>query len=409
MQFARSMMQLALWPFVTALVVLSHAGIAHAQMSADEPTPGWSYAPDAGFVFHDGDFRWTMWGFAERLLNPEGAAYWRRFRQGMEVDFRRFNSRYRSAFVYEVDLTDNDFFRAPPKWKVWENLYYAVQDADDAATFRVLVGQNTHILTLEDNLSSGNLPLISRSLILEEHGSVNSFGTQWGLQMWKTLSPGTVLGVSAQDNRGSLNTDHPRFRIGNSLSAKLTSTVLKNERRGTSLNVGAGVDHTRNIENRTFTLGSAVGSEPLGGTEATGNKMTFEGHVVFTSRVAGHAYAVESEALHSDFSESGTTVSGGYVQGQFALLDTERLGDLVPVLRYDVVRLDRNSISGTARQQSTRIGLNYNLPFTRKLVNFHVEFADNQVLGPFAIVPLRRSFDEFRFELRISATRYLRF
>lgn len=128
---------------------------------------------------------------------------WRRVRQGMDFDLPRLTPNYRTAFVYEVDLTDNNFFRTEPKWRIGENLFWAIQNAEDAGKFRALIGQNTHILTLEDYQSSGNLPTINRSLILEEHGSVFSFGTQFGIQVVKALSRRYSLSASAQDNRAA--------------------------------------------------------------------------------------------------------------------------------------------------------------------------------------------------------------
>lgn len=61
-----------------------------------------------------------------------------------------------------------------------ENLFVALQNPKDPGQFRLLAGENTHILSREDYLSSGILPT-NRSLILEEHGSVNCFGTKVGV------------------------------------------------------------------------------------------------------------------------------------------------------------------------------------------------------------------------------------
>lgn len=373
-----------------------------------QPKEGWSYNPDAGFVYQQDDFKWTIWGFGERLFDPQGKDTWRRVRQGMEFDVPRFTRKYRTAVVYEVDFTDNNFFRDRPKWKVFENLFFAVQDADDAGKFRALIGENTHILSREDNLSSGNLPVINRSLILEEHGSVNSFGTQFGIQVQKALSPRYTLALSAQDNRGSLNQDRPRYVIGNSLAAKLTGLALNDEKRGRKFTYGFGIDHTRDIRNRTFTLASAIAAESLGATEATGNKLSFEGDITYTGRIRNRPYTLEAEGLYSNFSRSKTNVGGGYVQGQISLFDDNETGDLDPFVRYDVVHLSRHSVDGRGLQQAFRAGVNYNVPFTRKLVNFHIEFADNRVSGTTVIVPVTRVFDEFRFELRFNLTRYVR-
>ena len=115
--------------------------------------------------------------------------------------------------------------------RVYGDIRPALENHDDENCSRVLFGENTHILSREDNLSSGNLPTINRSLILEEHGSVNSFGTQWGVQLRRALNARYTVTVSAQDNRGSLNTPNPRFNIGNSIAAKLSAVVVDDPER----------------------------------------------------------------------------------------------------------------------------------------------------------------------------------
>ena len=142
-------------------------------------------------------------------------------RQGAEVDLPRFgDSGLRAAFVYEFDLVNSDFLRVAPFRRGFENLFVALQDADDPGKFRVLIGENTQLLSRDDNQSSGNLPTINCSLILEEHGSTNSFGTQFGIQVQKRLSATITVQVSTQDGRGSLNTDAPRYELGNAFAAK---------------------------------------------------------------------------------------------------------------------------------------------------------------------------------------------
>ena len=392
----------------TASRIASRVGTATAR----DRTPGWRYDPDAGAVYQRGDFKWTIWGFAERYWGLKSDAVnadaWRRVRQGMEVDLPRLNGSIRPAVVYEVDLTDNNFFRSGRASQDFENLYLAIQDPRDAGRFRALFGENTHILSREDNLSSGNLPTINRSLILEEHGSVNSFGTQWGVQFFKALSSRTSLAFSAQDNRGSLNTIRPSYRIGNSLATKLTTVAIRDTVHQRRLALGAGVDYTRAIYNRTFDLASAVGAEALGGTTATGNKFTIEGDAAYGWAVGRHAVSVEGEYLFSDFSHSLTDVSGGYALLQFSLFDRPRWGGLDPFVRYDVVRLGREVAPGTAVQQALRTGVNYNLPYADRHASLHLEYAFNRVAGPQAIVPNDRSFGEFRVEMRVNAARYLR-
>ena len=372
----------------------------------------WHYDPDAGPIYQRGDLRWTIWGFAERYWGPSSSAVnadaWRRVRQGMELDLPRLNSSLRPALVYEVDLTDNNFFRNGRASQNIENLFVAIQNPEDASRFRALFGENVHILSREDNLSSGNLPAINRSLILEEHGSVNSFGTQWGIQVSRALSSRTSLALSAQDNRGSFNTTHPSYRIGNSLAAKLTTTVIRDTVRRRQLIVGAAVDYTHAIYDRIFTLASAVGAEALGGIVATGNKLTLEGDAAFGWTMGSHPMSLEAEYLFSDFSHSLTEVSGGYVLLQASTFDSPAAGDLDPFVRYDVVRLGREVAPGSAMQQAVRTGVNYNLPYAGKHASLHAEYAFNHVTGPLYIVPGRRSFSEVRVEMRVNAARYLR-
>ena len=226
---------------------------------------GWSFNPDAGFVYQSGDFKFTTWGFVERIIDPNGPDYFRRFRQGAEFDFPRVTERLRPAFVYEIDLTDTNFFangfggRGGFGRRDLENAFLAVQDVDDPGRFRLLIGQNTHILSREDNLSSGNLPTINRSLILEEHGSVLSFGTQFGVQFQRAITDRATVQFAAMDNRGSFNQAEPRYDIGNSLSAKVIATPLNDPARGRRLTLGLAIDNTRNIGDRTFTLVTAIG------------------------------------------------------------------------------------------------------------------------------------------------------
>ena len=139
---------------------------------------------DFGFVYRKNDFKAAIAGYGEGLVDPGNSGNsFRRARQSLAMEFPRFTKKYRAAFVYEVDFTDSNFFRNDPRFKIFENLFVAVQDAKDAGKFRALIGENTHILSREDNLSLGNLPRINRSLILEEHGSTGSFGTQFGIQV----------------------------------------------------------------------------------------------------------------------------------------------------------------------------------------------------------------------------------
>ena len=382
------------------------------QKSAPPPKQGFAFNPDAGLVYQSGDFRVTAWGFAERAIDPDGPDYFRRVRQGMEIDLPRLSDKLRPAIVYEVDLTNTNFFGdfggkgGNLGRRNFENLFVALQDPDDPGKLRLLIGENTHILSREDNLSSGNLPTVNRALILEEHGSVGSFGSQFGVEFQKALSDKLTVQLAALDNRGTLNSPDPRYSIGNSLSSKIIFTPVNGD--GRKLTIGAALDHTRNIRDRVFTLATAIGGKALGGVEATGNKISGEADIAYTFPLLGHATTVEAEAIYSRFSGSHSDVGGGYTLVQFSLFDAPHTGDLDLFARYDVVSLGIDSIAGRATQQAMRAGVNYNLPYMNKLANLHLEYAHNSVSGPVAIVTDRNPGDEVRLVLRVSLQRYTR-
>ena len=403
-------LSLMLFAGVVALAAPASAQDADAP---DTSRQGLYFKPDAGVVYQSGDFRLTAWGFAERLVDPDGPDSFRRVRQGAEFDFPRFTSSLRGALVYEVDLTNTDFFGdfgngGRLSRRNFENLFLALQDANDPGRFRILIGENTHILSRDDNLSSGNLPTINRSLILEEHGSVNSFGTQWGVQFQRALSDRVTLMLSAQDNRGSLNAQDPRWTIGNSLAAKVLLTPINDSEDGRRLTIGFAVDQTRDIRDRTFTLATAIAAAPLGGVLAAGDKFTGESDITYTFPLFGRPMTMEAEAIYSSFSASDSDVAGGYAMVQYSLFDTDAAGDLDVFARYDLVSLGQDSIDGRATQRAIRTGFNYNLPHMNKLLNLHLEYARNSVSGPAAIVTGDRSSDEVRAELRFSLQQYAR-
>ena len=389
------------------LAVTAVPAVAQSAPSPDAPSI-LSFNPDAGVVVKSGDFRITAWGFAERLIDPDGKDSWRRVRQGAEFDLPRITPHLRAAVVYEVDLTNSDFFRNGPFHRNFENLFVSLQDADDPGKFRLLFGHNTHILSRDDNLSSGNLPTINRSLVLEEHGSVNTFGAQMGFQLQKALSPKATIQFSLGDNRGSLNAGEYHGSIGRSVAGKFLLTPLNDAQGGRKLTLGFASDYTSGITNRSFTLGTAIAAAPLGGVRATGGKLTFEADAAFTFRLAGRPTTIEGEVIRSRFSGSRSDVLGGYVMGQVSLFDTRKAGDLDLFLRYDFVSLGQDTITGRADQRALRTGFNYNLPFTGKLVSLHVEYAHNTVSGPAAIVTAPSPGDEFRIGVRISLQRYQR-
>ena len=392
---------------VALLAVTAAPALAQSTPSADAPSVV-SFNPDAGVIVQSGDFRVTAWGYAERLIDPDGKDSWRRVRQGAEFDLPRIAPHLRPALVYEVDLTNSDFFRNGPFRRNFENLFIALQDADDPGRFRLLFGHNTHILSRDDNLSSGNLPTINRSLILEEHGSVNAFGAQMALQVQRALSPVATVQFSLGDNRGSLNAADVRSSVGRSVAGKLLLSPINDTQHGRKLTLGFASDFTGNITNRVFTLGTAIAQAPLGGVAATGDKLTFEGDAAYTVPIAGHPATVEIELIRSRFSGSSSDVFGGYAMAQVSLLDARTAGDLDLFLRYDFVSLGQDSIAARARQRSIRAGFNYNLPYTAKLASVHLEYAHNSVVGPAAIISQARPGDEVRIGLRVSLQRYLR-
>ena len=119
-----------------------------------------SYNPDAGLQYKKNDFQWSTWAFAERLFSPNLSPVWRRVRQGMEFQlpsypFKINGNKFRTTVFYEVDFTDNNFFQDSERFKIWENLFITFQNANDPNKFRILFGENTNILSKEDNLSSG--------------------------------------------------------------------------------------------------------------------------------------------------------------------------------------------------------------------------------------------------------------
>ena len=382
------------------------------QNPSPSPRQGLSFNPDAGVVYQSGDFRVTAWGYAERAIDPDGPDYFRRFRQGAEIDLPRLSDNLRPAIVYEVDLTNTNFFGdfggkgGNLGRRNFENLFVALQHPDDPGEFRLLVGENTHIISREDNLSSGNLPTINRSLILEEHGSVGSFGSQFGVEFQKALSDKLTVQLAALDNRGTLNSPDPRYSVGNSLSGKAILTPVNAD--GRKLTIGAAVDRTGDIGDRVFTLATAIGATALGGVAATGNKLTGETDIAYTFPLLGHATTIEGEAIYSRFSGSDSDVGGGYAMVQFSLFDAPHAGDLDLFARYDIVSLGIDRIVGRATQQAVRVGVNYNLPYSNKLANLHVEYAHNTLSGPTAIVTDHNPSDEFRIVLRVSLQRYIR-
>lgn len=305
-------------------------------VTSERPWGTWSYDPGAGLFYQNVDFRWTLWGYAERLIDAQGDnnSTWRRFRQGSEFDLPRITDQLRPALVYEIDMVNSDFFKngiggtSGFGRRNLENFFVAIQDVRDPGHLRALLGQNPHILSREDNLSSGNLPTINRSLILEEHRTANLFGAQFGFEYVQALSPQYTIAFAALDNRGSFNVDRPRYSIGNSLSAKLSATPFEDRDSGQKLTLGGGIDHTMDIHNGMLRLLTAVGQSGLGALPAEGDKLTVEGDVSYSFKAFGHPITLEAEVLLSNFSGSKTKIGGGYVMAQLSRFDTEIWGDL---------------------------------------------------------------------------------
>ena len=380
----------------------------------EQKPQGFSF-DDGGGNYHVDDFTWTFWGYSERIFNTgPGKDYWRRVRQGSEIDLPRVTTNLRPAIMYEVDLTDSAFLRnglgnqRGLGRRNFENLYIALQDVDDPAKLRGLIGENTHIFSREDNLPSGNPPTINRSLILEEHNGAGIFGAQFGIEYGMALSPQYSIAVSALDNRGSLNTDHPQYSVGKSFSARLSATPIDEKEKGQKLTWGVAVDHTGNFHDRTFPLLTATLQSQVGGVQVSGNKLSAEADVAYTSpALFGRPATIEAEGIYSRFGTSRTDVAGGYVMLQHQVFDSGPSGDLDLFARYDAVALKTASVSSQVVQQATRLGMNYNLPYAQRRASLHLEYAHNRASGPTEIVQSRKS-DEFIAELRFSLQPYIR-
>ncbi len=381
-----------------------------------QPTmqPGFSLS-DNGGNYHVGDFTWTFWGYGERIFNPGSGSkdFWRRVRQGSEIDLPRVTGGLRPAIVYEIDLADSAFLRnglgsrRGLGRRNFENLFVALQDAEDATRLRGLVGENTHILSREDNLSSGNLTTVNRSLVLEEHNGAGIFGSQFGIEYGMALLPQWSIGVAALDNRGSLNTDRPQFTVGKSFSAKLSGTPVDDAEHGRKLTFGFGVDHTRGIQDRTFPLLTATLQNPIGGVQVSGNKATIEADVAYTfPALFSKPATMEAEGIYSRFG-GRTDVGGAYAMLSHQVFSAERYGELDLFGRYDFVSVSTAAVGAAAFQQATRLGVNYNLPYAQRRVNFHTEYAHNRATGPAELVQSRSS-DELILELRFSLQPYIR-
>ncbi len=373
--------------------------------AADPPADGWSLDPDAGLVARSGDLRFATWGYAQGVFALDVPPYFRRVRQGAELDLPRWGP-VRAIAVYEVDFTDNAFFQSGAAWKVWENAFLEVQNAGDGGRFRVLYGENTHILSREDNLGSGNLPTINRSIILEDHGSIHAFGTQWGGQVSGRPTDRIALAASVGDNRGSLNQDTPYWSPANDFAGKATWTAWKGS-SGSALSVGAAGDYTRAVVPGTFTLATALAGAPVLATPADGGKATFEADVGLTpTQGAGFPVAVEAEWIGSTFPTSGTWVQGGYVQGMGQLYGSAKVGDLWVFARPELALMD--TATAHASLVALRGGLDWNVPFTAQRANLLLEGAWHGVHGDPAIVVDGNPGAEVRLMLRVSATRHNR-
>ena len=109
------------------------------------------------------------------------------------------------------------------------------------------------------------------------------------------------------------------------------------------------------------------------------------------------------------FSKSNTQIPGGYGLGQFSLLHTARTGDLDPFVRYDWVHLSANGLGDPILQQAVRTGFNWNLPWSRQRMNFHLEYARNFLFGLSSSASTPVPANELGLELRFNAIRYIRY
>ncbi len=297
---------------------------------------GWRLDPDNGLVWTHGDARYAAWAFAQPVQSFEGPSYWRRARQGMFFETPRVGP-LRAAAVYEVDFTDNDFFRQGPAWKIFENAFICIQHADDANRFRILYGENTHILSREDNLSSGNLPTVNRSIVLESHGSVHAFGTQWGGQVRGTLGDRVTLMASVGDNTGSLNQEQPHFGALNDFAAKAVVVASRSQRA--VLTLGATGDFTPRTYDSRFVLGTALAATPVIDAPVGGSKLTGELDAELVLKGGPVPMVLELEWLLSHFAASGTRVHGGYVQALAQVYTSAAMGDLWLFLRPELAQV----------------------------------------------------------------------
>ncbi len=372
--------------------------------ASDGPTQRWSVDPDAGAVWTRGGWTYTTWGFAQGVV-WDGEPYWRRARQGMSLLSTAFGG-VRATAVYEVDFTDNDFFRQGPGWKIFENAFIGLQDAESADRFRFLYGENTHVLSREDNLSSGNLATINRSMILESHGSVHAFGTQWGGQLRGAAGRGVLLTASIGDNTGSLNQEQPHFGVANDFGGKASAQLWK-DAADSRLTVGAAGDYTRHSDDPEFILASSLGNAPLlrapvGGARTAGEvdaELILRGHTL--------PLQIESEWIASRFAGTGTVALGGYVQGLTQLYGSRCHGDLSVFVRPEFARLSNNGVS--AATIAVRAGIDWNVPLTAQRANVLVEGAWHRSQGAAAVLVAQDAVWELRLMLRVSLTRHARF
>ena len=200
------------------------------------------------------------------------------------------------------------------------------------------------------------------------------------------------------------------FQFWKGTALKVTQNILQpTDSSSRKLNIGLAIDYTRDIPDKQFTLTSGIHQQSLGSTPASGNKLTFENNADYTDKLGNHLYTLEYEVIYSKYSVQKLNAAGGYAQLQYQLFDGNKSGDLVPFVRYDLVNLS-NAAHEKANEQAFKVGLNYNLPFTHKLVNFHIEYARHVLNGSPAIdITTNKPFNEFRLGLRVNAIRYLRF
>jgi hypothetical protein len=200
------------------------------------------------------------------------------------------------------------------------------------------------------------LTTVNRSIILEDHGSVHAFGTQWGGQVRGQLGDAAMLAASAGDNTGSINQDNPHFGALNDFASKGTLRAWKGPSQETLVIEGA-IDYTRNLHDTRFVLGTALGSVPLAAVDVGTGELDVELN-------GGQAPVLfEAEWIASRFSANGVIVHGGYAQALPQVYRADSVGDLSIFVRPEFAFV-RAPGPSDATVSAVGAGLDWNVPCT---------------------------------------------